>query len=57
MGFGACGAGAVYGLGFLGAVVFYFQQADSFWEYLLGFLQAIVWPAFLVYELFSSTVS
>lgn len=54
---GAAGGGAVYGLGFLGAVVFYFQQADSFWEYLLGFLQAIVWPAFLVYELFSSTVS
>ena len=54
---GAAGGGAVYGLGFLGAVVYFFGQADSFWEYLLGFLQAIVWPAFRVYELFSSTVS
>jgi hypothetical protein len=49
------GSGAVYGLGFIGAVVYYFQQADGFWEFVLGFLQAIVWPAFLVYELLQHT--
>lgn len=54
---GAAGGGAVYGLGMIGALVFFFQQADSFWEYIFAFLQAVFWPAFLVYELFSSTVS
>lgn len=44
------GGGAVYGLGFIGAVVFFIGQATSFWDGVLGFLQALVWPAFLVYE-------
>jgi len=47
-----CGAGgAVYGLGFIGAVVYYIQHADSFVVGLVGFLKAIVWPAFLIYKL------
>lgn len=46
-----CGSsGAVYGLGFIGAAVYYISTADSFWMGVLGFLKAIVWPAFLVYE-------
>lgn len=45
-----CG-GAVYGLGFLGAAVYYISNATSFWMGVLGFLKALVWPAFLVYEL------
>jgi hypothetical protein len=51
---GAAGGGAFYGLGFIGAVVFFWQQADSFWEYLLAVLKAIVWPAFMVYEVFQA---
>ncbi len=43
--------GAVYGLGFIGALVYYISVADSFWIGLLGFLKALVWPGFLVYEL------
>jgi len=46
----ACG-GAVYGMGFVGAVVYYIQHADSFWLGALGILKAIVWPAMLVYKL------
>ena len=46
-------SGAVYCLGFIGAAVYYFGQATSFWSGVLGFLKAIVWPAFLVYELLS----
>lgn len=46
---GGCG-GAVYGLGFIGAVIYYISTANSFWMGVLGFLKAIVWPAFLVYE-------
>lgn len=43
-------AGAVYGLGFIGAAVYYISHATGFVMGLIGFLKAIVWPAFLVYE-------
>jgi len=42
--------GAFYGLGFMGAAVYFIGQASSFVSGLLGFLKAMVWPAFLVYE-------
>ena len=45
-------AGAVYGLGFIGAAIYFISQAATFWAGVLGFLKAIVWPAFLVYEAF-----
>lgn len=41
---------AVYGLGFIGAAIYYISVATNFWMGLLGFLKAILWPAFLVYE-------
>lgn len=40
----------VYGLGFIGAVIYYISQASTFWLGVMGFLKALVWPAFLVYE-------
>jgi hypothetical protein len=43
--------GAVYGLGFIGAAIFYIQHAGSFWVGVVGLLKAMVWPAFLVYKL------
>ncbi len=46
--------GAVYGLGFIGAAVYYISTATGFWVGVLGFLKAIVWPAFLVYEALKS---
>jgi len=48
---GAPCAGAVYGLGVIGAAVYYIQQATGFWMGVLGILKALVWPAFLVYKL------
>lgn len=48
---GAAASGGVYGLAFIGAAVYYIIHAASFWGGVLGFLKAIVWPAFLVYEL------
>ena len=42
--------GAVYGLGFIGAAIYYISTAATFWIGVLGFLKAIVWPVFLVYE-------
>lgn len=50
----AAGGGAIYGLGILGALVYFWQQADTFWEYVLAVLQGVLWPAFLVYEGFSA---
>lgn len=44
--------GAMYFLGFVGAAVYFIQTASGFWDGVLGVLQAIVWPAFLIYELF-----
>jgi hypothetical protein len=41
---------AVYALGFIGAAIYYISQASGFWMSVLGFLKAIAWPAFLVYE-------
>ena len=43
-------SGAVYGLGFIGALIFFIGNATTFWTGVLGILQAIVWPAYLVYE-------
>ncbi len=41
--------GAFYGLGFLGALVYYLTTATDLWTGLIGIVKAIVWPAFLVY--------
>lgn len=43
------GGGAVYGLGFVGAAVYWVGQAVTFGAGVLGFLKALVWPAFVVY--------
>jgi hypothetical protein len=43
---GSCG----YFLGFIGAAVYYISHAPGFWIGVLGFLKAIIWPAFLVYD-------
>ena len=45
------GGGAVYGLGLIGAVVYYWQLALGFWAHLWAIVEALLWPAFLVYHL------
>jgi hypothetical protein len=45
-------AGAVYGMAFIGAAVYYIMQVTTFWAGVLGFLKAIVWPAMLIFKLF-----
>lgn len=42
---------AVYGLGFVGAAIYFIQHAMTFWYGVLGFLKAIIWPVFVVYKL------
>jgi len=41
----------VYGLGFIGALVYYLQHATTILAGVLGFFKAIFWPAMLIYKL------
>ncbi|MBN1117342.1 MAG: hypothetical protein JXA77_09075 [Bacteroidales bacterium] len=51
---GAAPASAVYGLGFIGSLIYFITTATSFWLGAFGVLKAILWPAFLVYEAFKA---
>ena len=42
---------AVYGLGLIGAWVYYIGRGTTPQERALGFFKGLFWPAFLVYEL------
>jgi hypothetical protein len=42
---------AVYGMAFIGALLYFIQHATSFWGGVLGILKAIIWPAWLIYKL------
>jgi hypothetical protein len=44
--------GAVYGLGFIGAAIYFISPVTTLEAGAIGFLKAIVWPAFLVYDAF-----
>ncbi|MCF7865829.1 hypothetical protein K9L67_03750 [Candidatus Woesearchaeota archaeon] len=46
-----CG-GAIYGLGFLGAAIYYISTATGFWVGVIGVIKAMIWPIFLVHGLF-----
>ena len=50
----AASGGALYGLGVFGAWVYFWQQADGFWEHALAVGEGIVWPAIMVYDGFST---
>lgn len=50
----AAGAGGGYFLAMIGSAVWFWQQADGFWEHVGALLQALVWPAFLIYDLFEA---
>lgn len=41
---------AVYGLGLIGAWVYYISHATTIWMGVLGVFKGIFWPAMLVYE-------
>ena len=45
------GSDSVYGLGMIGAWVFYIGRATTPRERVLGFLKGMVWPAMFVYEM------
>jgi hypothetical protein len=43
--------GGFYGLSVIGAAVYFIQHSLTFWEGVLGFFKALVWPAILMYKL------
>ncbi len=45
-------SGALYGLGFIGALIYFLSHATGFWVGVLGILKSIIWPAFIVYKAF-----
>ena len=51
------GGGSVYGLGMIGAAVYFFKQAQGRRDYALAIPKSVVWPALLVYQLFSAGAS
>ncbi len=49
---GGAGGGAVYGLGLIGAAIYFIQHSTTFMDGLIGLLKALVWPAFLIFRVF-----
>ncbi|MDN4471819.1 hypothetical protein [Demequina zhanjiangensis] len=50
----AAGWGGTYFLAMIGSAVWFWQQAEGFWEHVGALLQALVWPAFLIYDVFAA---
>jgi hypothetical protein len=42
--------GGIYGMAFIGGVIYYIQHATTFWGAVLGIFKAIFWPAVLMYK-------
>ncbi len=43
----------VFFVTYVGALIYFFDKADGFGESVLAFLQAAVWPAYLVNHVFT----
>ncbi len=47
------GSDAFYGIGLFGAWVYFIGRATTTEERIQGFFKGLVWPAFLVYQVFA----
>ncbi|MGE5041921.1 MAG: hypothetical protein ACM3IJ_03375 [Candidatus Levyibacteriota bacterium] len=45
------GGSAVYGMGLVGALIYYLQHSHTLTEGLFGILKAVLWPGFLLYRI------
>lgn len=43
-------AGYVLFMAWIGALIYFVQQSEGFWEFILAILQSFVWPAYVAYE-------
>lgn len=44
------GPGVLYGMGMLGALVYFLQHATTFWGGIVGIFKAIFWPGVVLYK-------
>lgn len=42
--------GFIFFTAYIGAVIYFFQQSPDFWGFILALIKAIVWPAFILYN-------
>lgn len=47
------GAPFAFFLTYIGALIYFVDRAEGFWEVVLAFLQAAVWPAYLINKIFT----
>lgn len=45
-------AGGFYFLTYIGAAIHFVNNTEGFWNVILAFLKALVWPAFLINKVF-----
>ncbi|MFA6963499.1 MAG: hypothetical protein WC227_02175 [Patescibacteria group bacterium] len=50
---GSANGGGIYCLGMIGVAIYYIQQVDGFGPIIVAILKAIVWPAYLLYKVFT----
>jgi hypothetical protein len=43
-------SGFVFFVAFIGAAIYFAQQSNGFWEFILAILKAVVWPGFVVFH-------
>lgn len=48
----SAGSGGVWFLGFVGAIIYFWQYVNSFGTGVVAVIKACVWPAYLVFYLF-----
>lgn len=42
--------GAIYSIGVIGAVIYFFQRADGFVEVVVGLIKGVFWPGVIVHK-------
>lgn len=45
-----CGGGAIYGLGVIGALIYFLQHAHTLMQGIVGIVYAVFWPAAILYR-------
>ena len=42
--------GFILFMGYFGALIYFIERNEGFWGNVLAFLQAALWPAYVIYE-------